>query len=870
MQATGDRQDIPPSPDHPLETTPEEALDILDITDEDKAKLVSIITTYRTGWAPDRLLRMAAWMRNDLMYRGHQLLGWDQSQGVWYDALALYMGSGQAQEGDDTYLQSFQNNITKMLGTAFVGTMSRSVPPTVIRPENAEIEADVTTAKAAQEAIEIIERMNDIRGLVRAQNTMLYLFGAYFKHTRTIIDGSWAGYDEVPDIQTVTPQLPDRYHCSCGKDVPIGQNTGTDDGGMGGQEVPDQAPSQSQPADAMGKSCPGCGKQLGPADFYPAETGEPLEIQVGMKKVPRAMIKWTIHSPLEFDADPEAKKIKDSPIAALDMEIDVGTARRIFPAAGSKIKEGAVTSTTPNAGFERLRRNESYSYGNSYTADSFNQKPTYSQVWVQPDAYYREGEEKKEGQETFADRMMAKAPDGLKISMIGDEVVDVRKACLEKEWTHCVLIEGCGLYPPSVADDVVPFNIRINGAMDILDDHYETCSAGIILADGRKLDRREMVGKQMVPGQLNFVKTTSQGQVEPLENALWQFQPQIDAGLSGYVPMLWNLAQQIASLPPQVFGTGTQEGVDTARGQAQQLSQAQLGLDIFFENEKAEHAAAAQNAIEELQKDFKRGLINEIRDVIETSGSQYRNKYVNLKKMSGRVKVYPMPDQGLPQSPEQERDSWMKIMEEAGGGNQLAIEIMSCIPNQEIAVARCLPSEVVLPGAAQRSRTLQHVNTILETPEEECPLMINPPGPDGIAPPPGRDLPVKPEIGIDDFPTAKATIKLFRQENFDLIDANPFGKMQLAKYYDMLDQLDAQEMAQKAQRQKMVTQAGAPDPDPQEQAAKKLLLQDGAQAVQDLANIAAIPPQIAIPGKALPAVVSAGGKIVDNALKLAK
>src|ERR1035441_8822756 len=106
------------------------------------------------------------------------------------------MQAGQP-DGDASYLlDRFKNNITKMLGTAFVGTMSRSVPPTVIKPENAEIEADVTTAKAAGEAISIIERMNDIKGLVRDQNTKLYLFGCYGKHTRTVIDGAWAGYDE--------------------------------------------------------------------------------------------------------------------------------------------------------------------------------------------------------------------------------------------------------------------------------------------------------------------------------------------------------------------------------------------------------------------------------------------------------------------------------------------------------------------------------------------------------------------------------------------------------------------------------------------------------------------------------------------------
>lgn len=865
---TETQPNVPPTVDNPLEQTPEETIQNLGIAEEDKNRLVETVTLYRTGWAPDRLLRMALWTRNDLMYRGRQLLGWDQQQGVYYDALALYMQSGEQNEGDDTYLQAFQNNITKMLGTAFIGTMARSVPPTVIRPENAVVLSDVTTAKAGQEAIAIIERMNDIRGLLRNENTMLYLYGCYFKHTRPVIDGAWAGYDEEPEVKMQAQMLPDRYHCSqCGKDVPVGESVPSDSEGATGSLIGQDPDSSTEDAGSagQGKQCP-CGNSLGPANFYPAEQGDELEIVVGTKKVPRAMVKWTVHGPMEFDADPEAKKLKDSPIGALDMEVDIGTLRRIFPKA--KIQDGAQVSTTPNAGFERLRRNESYSQGNSYTSDSFQAKPTYSQVWMQPESYYRLGlDEKDSDGKTFADRMMDVGPEGLKLSMVGDQVVDIRPAVFEKEWTHCVLIEGCGLYPPSVADDVVPFNIRINGAMDILDDHYQRCSTGIIIADGSKLDRRELAGKRMESGVLNFIKTKSLGQAEPLTNVITQFMPQVDASLREYVPMLWNLAQQIASLPPQVFGVGTQEGVDTASGQAQQLSQAQLGLNVFFENEKVEHAEASQNAIECLQKAHQDGLMNEIWDVEEANGSEFRNKYVDLGKMTGRIRVYPQPDAGLPQSPEQLRDLYKELIGMAGGANPnpIVAEMLDCVANQETVLASIGGEDMVLPSATQRSRTLQHINILLE---KQGPMVIQP-QPDGTVAT-SNDLPVKPQIGYEQsFPVLIATIEEFRCENWDEEQSNPEGWQRLEQYYQLALQLEAQQSAQQAQRKKMVMAAGQPSPDPQEQQAKQLLLADGAKAVQDLANIAAIPPAIAIPGKALPAVVSAAGKILDNALKAA-
>src|SRR5579884_890485 len=124
MSLGDSREKLSPSPDNPQQMTPEQSLEQLGISEDDKKKLVAIITSYRTQWAPDRLLRMPDWMRNDLMYRGRQILGWDQQSGCWYDALAEYMQAGSP-EGDASYLlDRFKNNITKMLGTAFVGTMS--------------------------------------------------------------------------------------------------------------------------------------------------------------------------------------------------------------------------------------------------------------------------------------------------------------------------------------------------------------------------------------------------------------------------------------------------------------------------------------------------------------------------------------------------------------------------------------------------------------------------------------------------------------------------------------------------------------------------------------------------------------------------
>ena len=187
-----DSPDVAFGPDNPQYETIEQQQQNLDIDDHFKDMMVDTITAYRSQWAPDRLMRIANWTKNVLMYRGQQVIAWDPGANTYFDALQWWRREGSPKvDGASDNLEKYINNITQMLGDSFIGTMSRGIPPTIIQPENAEVLADVTTAKAAQQAISIIERMNGISKLVRKENSNLYLYGCYFKHTRGVLDGDW-------------------------------------------------------------------------------------------------------------------------------------------------------------------------------------------------------------------------------------------------------------------------------------------------------------------------------------------------------------------------------------------------------------------------------------------------------------------------------------------------------------------------------------------------------------------------------------------------------------------------------------------------------------------------------------------------------
>ena len=820
-------------PDNPQMETAQQQEQKLQFPEGYEAKLVETITTYRTGWAPDRLLRIPGWMRNVLMFRGSQLIEYDPASNSYVDVLAYNRQNGKA-SAEDTYLEKYSNNITQMLKGGFSAVIAGEVPSVIVKPENAEILANVTTAKASQEAISIIERMNGADHMLLQESNNLYLFGVYFKHTRPVLDGDWAGWDYEDVFGTVTVQKPDRYHCfQCGTDSPTSQFAG-----------------------GQARTCPKCGTALGEESFYPSESSEQIA-RTGQKRVPRAMVKWSVHGPMEIDVDPMAQSLDETPILSFDREIDIGALRLTYPTIFKQITDGAELGTTPNASYERLRRNEVTSMGWGYTSDSQNQKPTLSMNWLQPSAYGRIADEQ------FSLWMQKNFPDGAKVTLIGTVVADVRKANLTKEWTACKLHQNVGMYPESIADLVVPFNIRLNDVMDQIDDWIQRCAAGMTIYDSTKIDRREMAGRTMSPGVLNGIQTKGAGVDKPLTDAIMQFKFELDPQVFQYPPMLIQMAETISGVTPQTFGAGTQEGVETAGGQKQQLNTALGRLDVFWKEVKHEHSMAAQNALECLQKLMQAGAVGELWDVIQANGSEFRNNYVNWQKMQGHIKVYQDVDQNLPQTPDQIRATLSNFVKMAGEGNSLASEMLGCVPNQEMAVSILGPPGAVLPQAAQRSRTLQAINTLMEN--------------DYIAvqdPQTGQQvnqLPVMPEQEVEDFRTLRDTMRLYWQENGDYAKSNPGGWERTKAYYKAAVAMEAQEAGEEARRQQQVRAAGMPpppQPDPQEQQVLQLLTADGAQAVQRLQELSEMPPQP--PGVNITPQVTASYDIAKAALDAQK
>ena len=169
------------------------------------------------------MILMQRCLLNLEFFKGNQFISFGPGQAQFFDA-AGWMNSVGANQNepntDDKDLYQYCNNFYQMLATGFVAALAPQVPKSRWLPENAEHLTDVTTAKAAQTLIDIVERQNKEQSLLKQQLLYLYTTGAVFRHTRYVVDADRAGTSHEPILKETQTQItPERMHCfSCGAD----------------------------------------------------------------------------------------------------------------------------------------------------------------------------------------------------------------------------------------------------------------------------------------------------------------------------------------------------------------------------------------------------------------------------------------------------------------------------------------------------------------------------------------------------------------------------------------------------------------------------------------------------------------------------
>jgi hypothetical protein len=254
--------------------------------------------------------------------------------------------------------------------------------------------------------------------------------------------------------------------------------------------------------------------------------------------------------------------------------------------------------------------------------------------------------------------------------------------------------------------------------------------------------------------------------------------------------------------------------------------------------------------------------------VIEENGSEFRNNYVHLDEMQGRVRVKASTDEGLPMSPEQKRAWCETIMEMAEKQNPAALAWLDETANQQLLNDYWgLPGSVA-PGAAQRSKTLQDIRRLLQAPPIP---KIGPNGQQMMDPDDGTPMftpSLAPNKWVEDYGVLLPTVDQFCAANCDVKDQNPQGWQNIIAFKKLALEYQSQVagyMAKLKMQAEKEGQPAPPAPNPTIQALEARLLQQGSDAVDALHAASQVPITVQ---KLSQPPVAAAKEVIDTLVKV--
>ena len=747
-----------PTTDAPAQGTPEDAM-----LKKYGPRLLAAIAKKRESWQWKRRGIIEKVFKNKEFLKGNQFLGFYPGTFDSFDPMEEFRNwAGNDDKNADRSMDRRPHNFYQMVEKGYVASMSGQVPKQRAMPQNADDEEDRETAKAFDDIEEIIERANKIKSLVRQELMEFFTSGCYFKFGRYVVDADRTGTHKATVLKVTQNAeiLPARYQCfSCGVATP-----------------------ESDVVAGDSLSCPNCGEQFGGQNYF---QGYSDEIPIAEKKVDVAngMVLWDVAGPMHIDADPDAPGLRDTCLLNYALETSLGWMRMTFDGFWEKLSEGQ-TSGTANEMTERLYRDQLTSpagYQAAFSATN-QAKPTYNRTWCQTMLFAEmDGATKAE-----CDELIQTFPDGCMIAWCGEVPLMIRKAKLTDEWTWAGReAKGFGLFPPPAGDVAVPVQERINDCISKIDEYADRLACGILLANGEYIDTKAMNNKPMLPGVLNEIRVRKGRALSDINNMIFQVRGEIDNAIFTFLSVLKQDIELLASTPPQLMGVGTQDGVETASGQNQQLGQAQTKLSLDWDIICDEHAEASENAVKCAAKNMTESWMMTVTD----DSREFRSKYVHLDQIKGSIRVEHDTNQLFPLTDAEIRAWWTDILQNAN--NELAQALLQEPENMEAAIRFAGVPGLVAPKGAMRGKMLQIINLLLKSAPQEVP------DPAAIDPQTGQPNPNAQPLEVpslppswllankylDDLPTLIKLIPNWADRNWNQLQDNEPGLRNLIAFY---------------------------------------------------------------------------------------
>jgi hypothetical protein len=741
--------------ENPEAVTPPETIDSAPqpggLSKDEQDALIALVDQYEHAEEDYRAAMLREWKLMEHFWNDNQHNVWSETAQDWRP-IEDYMRI----ENDDLDLEGFEPrtvNIYKAHGESVIAAMAAGIPATKFFPDDADSQADISTAKVYSKAAEMLQRRN--------KAPLLLIRSLYIMWNQGVV-GFYNFARTDPRLGTISQPIPgwvmskrtESYCPQCGSDMQPG---------------------------AMGATCANCGYQ-GQPDID--EVPEEVPGIVGEEEVPRITEDIKAYSPLYFRIPHRATSQDECPYITLDTEQSPGSIIAAFKKSVPNIRE-LVDPTRDEEKYDRWARNLSNDrgYGESELV-------TVRQRWVRNWAL----EEIENDQ--IRESLLAKFPNGVYFVQAGENFIHAHEEDMDDHWTITTSPTSPHLLCQALGKSLKTVQELTNELVTMTIDNIEH-GTPMMMADSDLLNLKKYKDSRVAPGAMYPVKVPA-GQ--SITNLIHETKPStLSEEVRYFSGELKEFGQFVSGAFPSIYGGSISSGSGTAKeyemSRAQALQRLQITWRVISE--------AWTDMISKSTRDYLKNLRYDEKFVKPQGKMGFVNVWIRKSEMQGKIgEVVAETSESFPISNLQKRDLMMKLLLMENPNIDAAV----FHPENSGNVATLLGfDEFYIPGDDDRSKQL---NEIIE-------LLASQPMPGGIDPMTGQPMlqpSILPDADIDNHPIHKQTIAAFLISEIgqQVKKENPIG------YQNCLAHFKAHEMAEMIQMMKQGMMGGGEGQEDQE------------------------------------------------------
>lgn len=562
-------------------------------------------------------------------------LFWQELQYGWFDPFSmnwrLPFGTSGMQSQTDSNAQDygrfqFVTNFYQAFGLSFISIMSQDTPSVNFYPQSVDDDQDISAAKAATDATELIELNNHVSELLTKIGYLLWTDGKIGSYTRYVADGERFGFQEMPNLEAgAAPIGQDVYQCpGCGQEVPA---SGMPLGGM----------------------CPSCGAPLGDENLNPSPLVAVPE-QTGSEKLPNGQEVITIVGGLELNTPINVDEIWEMPWLQWQQEVHQAKLKAAYPHVRNQIGAASLGVEGPDDTYARVTRLAvAQSLPTLHPGDSLNKYATFTRTWLRPWAF-----EDLENTDT-REQLKKLFPDGCYCAFVGQAYCESRNENMLDYWRVMHAYPGDGQSRPSVGNSLIQVQERINTIENIAMEQFEF---GIppIYADPQVLDFDALTNQTAEPAA-HYPARARPGQ--SLANSFYQPTPPVVGKemLEHAQELAGPTAQMLTGLFPAVYG-GAMDDIKTASAYAQARDQALGRLGLVWRRLKIFYADTMMLAVD----CFRKNRPEDAQIPEKAANGEFQAKYIRLMDLKGNIQARAEADETFPRLKSQQKAVVQQLM----------------------------------------------------------------------------------------------------------------------------------------------------------------------------------------------------------------